>query len=173
MQTFDSFANHVGSLATQTVKARTHRFNTLALVFTRSEVSPNPAKFLFSDPSLLSAGRGYPHSAMAASVNNSQAPLSFQINNIAVRNQLSSKGIYNFNHISSQYEFGFNPNKINQNAQNCTDKQVTDDFKIVFNNPETVNGKKSNQYIRSSRPSKVASRSKGFIHHLIIAGEGK
>jgi hypothetical protein len=75
--------------------------------------------------------------------------------------------------MSSQNEFGFNPKKENKNAENCADKQVSDDLKIVFNNPETVNGEQSNQYVRSSRPRKVATRPKGFIHHLIIAGEGK
>jgi hypothetical protein len=106
-------------------------------------------------------------------VNNGQAPLSFQVKHIAVSNQLSSKGIYDFNPISSQNEFWFNPKKENKNAEKCADKQVTDDLNIVFNNPETVNGEKSTLYIRSSRPSKVATRPKGFIHHLIIAGEGK
>ena len=173
MQTLNSFANHVGGLTTQAVKACTHRFHSLTLGSTCGEVSPNPTKFLISNPSLLSTRRGYPHSGSAARVNNSQAPLSFQVKHIAVSNQLSSKGIYNFNHISSQYEFGFYPKKENKNAENCADKQVTDDLKIVFNDPETVDGEKSNQYIRSSRPSKVATRPKGFIHHLIIAGEGK
>lgn len=173
MQTLNSFANHVGGLTTHAVKARTHRLHSLTFGSTCSVVSTNPAKFFISNPSLLSTGRGYPHSGSAASVNNGQTPLSFQVKHIAVSNQLSSKRIYDFNPISSQYEFGFNPKKENKNAENCADKQVSDDLKIVFNNPETVNGEQSNQYVRSSRPSKVATRPKGFIHHLIIAGEGK
>ena len=173
MQSLYSFTNHVGGLSTQAVKALTHGFHSPAFRSTCNVVSPGPAKFLFSYPSLLSARRGYPHSGSAACVNNRQAPLSFQIKHIAVGDQLGSKRIYNFNQISSQYEFWFNPKKVNKDAKYCADKQVADDLKIVFNNPETVNGKERDQYVRNSRPSKVASRSKGFIHQLSIPGEGK
>ena len=173
MQTFYSFANHVGGLSTQAVKARTHGFHSTAFSSVCDEVPAGPTKFLFSYPSLLSARGGYPHSSSSASVNNRQTPFSFKVNHITVGDQLGSKRIYNFNHISSQYEFGFNPKKINKNTENCADQQVANDLKIVLNNPDAVNGEERDQYVRSSRPSEVASRSKGFIHHLSIPGEGK
>ena len=173
MQTFYSFANHVSGLSTQAVKTRAHGFHSTAFRSVCNEVPTGPTKFLFSYPSLLSARGGYPHSGSSASVNNRQTPFSFKVNHITVGDQLGSKRIYNFNHISSQYEFGFNPKKINKNTENCADQQVANDLKIVLNNPDAVNGEERDQYVRSSRPSKVASRSKGFIHHLSIPGEGK
>ena len=173
MQTLNSFANHVGGLTTQTVETRAHRFHSRIFGIGQWNVPAKPAKFLICNPALLSASGGYPNSALTASVDDRKTPLRFKIQNIGVRNQFGSQWINNLNHVTAQYKFWSQPKDINKNAENCADKQVTDDLKIVFNDPETVDGEKSNQYIRSSRPSKVATRPKGFIHHLIIAGEGK
>ena len=171
MRSLYSFANHVGSLTAQTVETCTHRFHSIACRSTGRSVPANPAKFLFSNPSLLSARRCYPDSAPAASVNDCQAPLSFQFKHVAVGNQLSSKWIDDFDYIISQNEFGFDPKNVNDNAENEAERQFAGDLKIVANNPETVHGKKDNQQVSSTSPSKVASRSKGFIHQLSIAGE--
>ena len=173
MKSLYSFANHVGGLSTQTVQALTHGFHSPAIWCACNEVSPNPAKFLFSYPSLLPARRGYPDSGSAASVNDRHAPLSFKIKHISVGNQLSSKRVYDFNLISFQNQFGFNPTKVNKNAERCADDQVANDFKIVLDNPEAVNGEEHEQYVRSGRPSKVAFGPKSFIHHLSIPGECK
>ena len=171
MRSLNSFADHVSRLSTHAVEARTYGFHSLTFRPTGWQASPNPTKFLFSNPSLLSAGRSYPNFAGAASVNDRQAPLGFQVKHIAVGDELGSKGIYNFNRISSQDKFGFNPKTVNKKAENCADDQVADDFKIVLDYPQTIDGEKCNQNIRSNRPSKVALGSKRFAHHLIITGE--
>jgi hypothetical protein len=106
-------------------------------------------------------------------VNDRQAPLSIQLKHVTVGNQFSSKGIDDFDHIISQNEFWFNPKNVNKAAKKYAENEVAENLKIVAHNPQTVNAEKRNQYVRSSRPSKVASRSKGFIHQLSIAGEGK
>ena len=173
MRSLNSFANHVGSLATQTVETGTHRSHCLIFGCTGRSVSANPTKLLLRNPALLSTGRGYPDSARTTSVNNSQAPLSFQLKHIAVGNQLSSKWINDFDYIVSQNEFGFNPKKVNNNTENEAERQITGDLKIVAHNPKTVHGKKDNKQVSSTGPSKVAFRSKGFIHVLSIAGETK
>jgi len=173
MQSLYSFANHVGSLSTQAVQTRTHRSHCLIFGCTGRSVSANPTKLLLRNPALLSAGRGYPDFARTTSVNDSQAPFSFQLKHIAVGNQLSSKGINDFDNIISQNEFGFNPKNVNNYAENEAEKQLADDLKIVVDNPESVNSKKDNKQVSSTGPSKVASRSKGFIHVLSIAGETK
>lgn len=173
MQSLYSFPNHVSSLSTQTVETCTHRSHSLVFGCATWSVSANPAKFLFSNPALLSARWRYPDSARTSGVNNSQAPLSFQVKHVAVGNQFSSKGIDDFDHIISQNEFGFNPKNVNNDSESEAEKQVADDLKIVADNPQSVHGKKHNQQVSSTGPSKVASRSKGFIHHPSIAGEGK
>jgi hypothetical protein len=173
MRSLNSFANHVSSLSAQTVQTRAHRFHSLAFKSSGRSVSANPAKFLFSNPALLSARWSYPNSAPALSVNDCQAPLSIQINHVAVGNQDSSKWIDDFDYIISQNEFGFYPKNVNGNAKNEAENQVAGDLKIVANNPECVHSKKGYQQISSTGPNKVASRSKGFIHHPSIAGERK
>ncbi len=173
MQTLNSFANHVGGLTTQAVQARTHRFGSCNFGVTCWHVSAKVSKFLFSNPALLSTRRGYPNSAFATSVNNGQAPLGFQIKNVTIGNHFSSQRINDFNRVNSQNEFGFNPKNINKRTENDTEQQVAHDLNIVTINPQAVGGKERNQYIRSRRPSEVTAGSKGFIHHLSIAGERK
>ena len=173
MQTLNSFANHVGGLSAETVEARTHRFHSRVVRRSSRSVSADPTKFLLRNPFLLSARRGYPHSAFATSVNNGQAPLSFQIQYISVGNKFSLNRINNLNLVRSQDEFGFNPENVNQSAKKDTNNQISNDLQIVFNHPKTVNGEESNQYVRSTCPSKVTAGSKGFIHQPSIAGERK
>ena len=173
MQALNSFADHVGGLSTQTIEARTHRFHSRIVGRSSRRVSADPTKFLFSYPSLFSARRGYPHSTFAASVNNGQAPLGFQVQNIGVRNQFSSQWINNFNLVDSQNKLGFNPKNVNKNAEAKTNNQISNDLQVVFNYPETVNSKERNQHVRSARPCEVTAGPKGFIHHPSIAGERK
>ena len=171
MRSLNSFADHVSRLPAHAVEARTYGFHSITIRPIGWQASPNPTKFLLSNPSLFSASWSYPHFAGAASVNDRQAPLGFQVNHIAIGNQLGSKRIHNFNRISSQYQFGFNPKTVNKKAENCAEDQVADDFKIILDYPQTINGEKRNQNKGSNRPSKVAFGSKCFAHHLIITGE--
>jgi hypothetical protein len=173
MTSLHAFADNVGRLSTQTIEARTHRFHSFVFGSTTRGISTNPTKLLLRYPSLLSTGWRNPHSRSSTGVNNGKAPLSFQVNHVTVGNRLGSKWIYNLDHIISQDKFGFNPENVNKGAKKDAGNQVANDLKIVFNNPESIDCEKRDQYVRSSRPSKVASRPKGFIHHLSIAGEGK
>ena len=173
MRSLNSFTNHVGGLTADAVEARTHRFRSRISGITKWNTSTKPTEFLFRNPALLSARRGYPHSARAASMNDCKAPFGFQLQNIAVGNQLGPKRIYNFNRVNSQNKFGFYPKDIYKSAENGAQQQVPHDLNTVGNNPQAVRGEECNQYVRSPRPSEVASRSKGFIHHPSIAGERK
>ena len=173
MQALYSFANHVGGLSAQTVEARAHRFHSRVIGKSSRSVSADPSKFLFRYPFLLSARRGNPHPAFSARVNDGQAPLRIQIQYVSVGNKLSLDRINNFNPIRSQDEFGFNPKNVNQGAKNYANNQISNNLQVVFNYPETVNGEKNNQKVRSACPSKVAAGPKGLIHHPSIAGERK
>ena len=173
MQALHSFANHVGSLTTQAVEARTHRFHSRTPGITERNAPAKPSEFFICDPALLSARRSHPHSALTASVNNRKTPFGFKVQNFGVRNQFGSQRINDFNRINSQNEFRFNPKNINKRTENDTEQQVAHDFNVVTINPQAVGGKERNQYIRSRRPSEVTAGSKGFIHNLSIAGERK
>ena len=173
MRSLNSFTNHVGGLTADAVEARTHRFRSRISGITKWNTSTKPTEFLFRNPALLSSRRSYPHSARAASMNDCKAPFGFQLQNIAVGNQLSSKWIYNFNRVNSQNKFGFNPKDVDKKTEDGAQHEVAQNLCIVVDNPQAVRGEECNQYVRSPRPSEVASRSKGFIHHPSIAGERK
>ena len=173
MRSLNSFANHVSRLTADTVEARAHRFRSRTSGITEWNAPAKPTEFLFRNPALLSTRRGYPHPARAASMYDRKAPFGFQLQNIAVGNQLSSKRIYNFNRVDSQKEFGLNPKNVNNDTENGAQHQVAHNLYIVVDNPQAVRGEEGNQYIRSTSPSEVASGSKGFIHHPSIAGERK
>lgn len=173
MKTLHSFANHVGGLTTQAVEAGTHRFHSLGFGATHRHTSAKPSKFFICDPALLSARRGYPHSAFATTVNNGQAPLGFQVQNIRIRNQFRSQRINNFNHIDSQNKLGFDPKYINKRTENGAQREISNNLNIVADNPKAIRCKEGNQYIGSTRPCEVTAGPKGFIHHPSIAGERK
>lgn len=173
MQSLQSFANHVGRLATYAVEASTHRFHSRTFGIAERNTSANPSKFFISNPPLLSSRRSYPHSALAAGMNNRKSPLGIKFQNIAIRNRFGSQRIDDLNHVVAQYEFWSHPERINQSGEKKANRQFEYSLARVHINPEAVNSKKSDQRKSSARPSKVASRSKGFIHHPSIAGERK
>ena len=173
MRSLNSFTNHVSGLSTKAIEARAHRFHCITPRVAARYIPADPSKFFFSNPSLLSASRRNPHSTLATSMNYAKAPLGFQIQNISVGNQLTSKRIYNFNRVNSQKEFGLNPKNVNKKTENGAQHQVAHNLYIVVDNPQAIRCEEGNQYIRSTSPSEVASGSKGFIHHPSIAGERK
>lgn len=176
MTPLHTFTDNVSRLSAQTVETRAHRFHSGGLRRSNcasSGISTNPSKFYFSNPTLLAACRRHPDSRFSVLVNNGKAPLSLQINNVTISNRHSSKRIYDLDCFGSQDELGFNPKNVNQGAKKGADNQISNNFKIIFNNPKGIESEKRDQYVRSDRPGKVTSRSKGFIHHLSIAGEGK
>jgi len=173
VRSLNSFTNHVGGLTADAVEARTHRFRSRISGITKWNTSTKPTEFLFRNPALLSSRRSYPHSARAASMNDCKAPFGFQLQNIAVGNQLSSKWIYNFNRVNSQNKFGFNPKDVDKKTEDGAQHEVAQNLCIVVDNPQAIRGKEGDQYIRSTGPSEVTAGSKGFIHHPSIAGERK
>jgi len=173
MQSLYSFANHVGSLSTQTIETRTHRFHSHIIGAAHRYVSAKPSKFLICNPALLSARRRYPHFALAASVNDRKTPFSFKIQNIGVRNQFSSQRINNLNHIIAQDKFWSKPDDVNQNQEKSAERQFVNHLAGTLSYPKTINSKERDQDNGSTRPSEVAAGSEGFIHHTSIAGERK
>ena len=173
MQSLYSFANHVGSLSTQTVETRTHRFPSPILGAAHRYASAKPSKFLICNPALLSARRRYPHFALAASVNDRKTPFGFKIQNIGVRNQFGSQWINYLNHVTAQHKFWSQPEDINQSNESSAKSQFENGLSGALTYPETICAKENDQDNGSARPSKVTARSKGFIHHPSIAGERK
>lgn len=173
MISLHAFANNVGRLSTQAIEARTHGFHSFVFSSAARGISANPSKFLLSYPPLLATSRRNPHSRFPTGVNNGKAPLSFKINHVAVGNRLGSKWVNDLDYISFKDKFGFDPKNVYKGRKKDAGNQVANDLKIVINNPESIDCEKRNQYVRSGRPNKVTSGSKGFIHHLSIAGEGK
>lgn len=173
MQSLYSFANHVGSLSTQTVETRTHRFHSHIIGAAHRYASAKPSKFLICNPALLSARRRYPHFALAASVNDRKTPFGFKIQNIGVRNQNSSQRVNNLNHIITQDKFWSKPDDVNQSNKKGAKRQFVNHLASTLSYPEAINSKESDQDNGSTRPSEVAAGSKGFIHHPSIAGERK
>ena len=173
MISFDSLSNKEGGLSTHAVEASAHRFGTSATGLAKRKSSSIPSKFFLGYPSLLTSSGCNPNSGFAARVNYRKAPFSFQVQNIIVGNQHRSKRIYDLDKVSLQNKLWSNPKNVYEKSKNRTDHQVTNNLDIVANHPETINYEKRNQNVGSNRPSKVTSRSEGFIHHPSIAGERK
>ena len=173
MQALHSFANHVGSLTTQAVEARTHRFHSRTLGIAERNTSAKPSEFFISDPALLSARRGHPHSTFTASVNNRKTPFGFKIQNVGVRNQFGSQRINDFDYITAQHKFWSQPEDVNKSNKNGAKRQFENRLTGAFSYPEAIYAKKNYQNNGSTSPSEVAAGSKGFIHQPSIAGEGK
>jgi hypothetical protein len=100
-----------------------------------------------------------------------KAPLGFKIQDVCVSNPLGSKRIYNLNNLVPQNKFGFNPNQICDQRQKSTKQKFHKSLQHVVIYDETVSSKESNQYKGSTRPRKIASWSKSFIHISSIAGD--
>lgn len=173
MQALNSFANHVGSLTTQAVKARTHRFHSRTLGITEWNAASKPSEFFISDPALLSARRRHPNSALTASMNNRKTPFGFKIQNIGVRNQFGSQRINNFDYITAQHKFWSQPEDVNKSNENGAKRQFEKCLTGTFGYPEAIYAKKNDQNNGSTSPSEVTAGPKGFIHHPSIAGERK
>ena len=173
MRSLNSFTNHVSGLSTKAIEASAHRFHSITPRVAARYIPADPSKFFLSNPSLLSARRGYPNSALTASMNNRKTPFGFKIQNIGVRNQFGSQRINNFDYITAQHKFWSQPEDVNKKTENGAQHQVAHNLYIVVDNPQAIRCEEGNQYIRSTSPSEVASGSKGFIHHPSIAGEGK
>jgi hypothetical protein len=106
-------------------------------------------------------------------VNDGKAPLSFQIQNFSIRNQLGTKRIDNFDYVLSQDEFRPKPNEIDNSPKDETKQKFEECLCRINANPEAINSEQSYQDQGNAGPSEVTARPEGFIHNLSIAGERK
>ena len=173
MNSLNSLLDHVGGLPAKTVQTSAHRLHLGFSRLGKRNVATEPTKFLISDPSLLSTRRSDPYLGLASAMSDRQRPLGVELNYIGVRNDDSAQGIYNFDVIISQNHFGFNPDQVCSSYQKQADQKFEDVLFKACSHNHTVRSKEKDQYKRHTRPSKVASRSKGFIHFTSIAGETK
>lgn len=165
--------DHVGSLPAKAVHARAHRLHLNAFGLGNRCTTRNPTKFRISNPSLFSARGSNPYLGFASAVSDCKRPLGVELNDIGVGNNDGAQGIYNFDMVTSENQFGFNPNQVGGSRQNQTDRKFKNVLSRACCNQHAVDGKEKDQYKRHTRPDKVAAGSKGFIHILSIAGETK
>jgi len=173
MGSLHSLADKEGGLSTHAVKTRTHRFHSIAFGFTERKPSSVPSKLFFGNPSLFASSWGHPNPDFSTSVNDGKAPLSFQIQNFSIRNQLGTKWVDNFDNFLSQNKFWPNPNKVDNSPEEETNQKFEKCLCRISANPEAINSKKSYQDHGNASPSEITARPEGFIHKLSIAGEGK
>ena len=173
MGSLHSLADKEGGLSTHAVKTRTHRFHSIAFGFAERKPSSVPSKLFFSNPSLFSSSRGYPNPGFSTGVNDGKAPLSFQIQNFSIRNQLGTKWVNNFDNFLSQNKFWPNPNKVDNSPEEETNQKFEECLCRISANPEAIYSGKSYQNQGNACPGEITARSEGFIHNLSIAGERK
>jgi hypothetical protein len=173
MRSLHTLSDKEGSLPAYAVKTRAHRFHTSAFGFTEWKSSYVPAKLFFGNPSLFSSSWSYPNPGFPTRVNDGKAPLSFQIQNISIRNQLGTKRIDNFDYVLSQNEFRSKPNKVDNSPKDETKQKFEECLCRISANPEAIYSEKNYQDNGSTSPNEITSRPEGFIHSLSIAGERK
>lgn len=171
MKSFYSLSNHVGSLSTKATKAFTHSFRTASARLSEGNSSAVPAECRVGYPSSLSAGRSNPHIRAAAAMNNSESPLSFEIQNFTVGNQLSAKWINNLDILNTKNKFWLNPNGISNKSQEQGENKLKNGLNGVLNRKETVDDKEGKQSKRCASPDEITPGPEGFIHLPSIAGD--
>ena len=173
MVSLNTLSNEKSSLSANAIKTRAHRFHTSALGFAERKTSSVPTKLFLGYPSLFSGSWSNPNPRFSTRVNDCKAPLSFQVQNFAIWNQLSTQWIYNFNDFLSKNEIRSNPNEVNRSNQNETKQQFENCLHGISTHPEAIYSKKSSQDKSRTRPSEVTSGSEAFIHNRSIAGDRK
>ena len=170
MKSLHALSNHVGSLPAQAVKAFAHGLRITWSRFGQRDTTSVPPEGFIGNPSSLATSRSYPYTGFSATVDDCESPLRFEILHLTVRNHISSKGIYDFDYVVSENNFGFNPYEKSQSTQNETEYDFKNNLKRVCNNKKTVGSKKCEQYNCEPSVNKVNSGPKGFMHELIMAG---
>ena len=173
MLSLNTLSNKKSSLSTDAVKTRAHGLHAIALGLTERKSSSVPSKLFLGYPSLFSGSWSNPNPSFSTRVDDGKAPLSFQVQNIAIRNHLGTEWVYNFNNILSKNEIRPNPNTVNGSHQIETQAQLKKYLYGASANPETIYSKKSYHDKGRTRPSKITSGSEAFIHNLSIAGDRK
>ena len=171
MKSFYPLSDHVGSLSTKATKACTHGFRTASASRGEGNTLAIPTKSRVGYPTSLSAGRSNPYSRPASAMNNCESPLSFDIQNFTVWNQLSAKWINNFDTLITEYKFRLNPDGISNTTQKQSESKLEDGLSWVAKGRKTVDHKEEQQSKRCSSPDEITSRPEGFVHLPSIAGD--
>lgn len=173
MKSLYPLANKVGSLTTEAVETRAHGLGVIGFGLGHGNATSVKAKGFVSNPSALSAGWSNPNAGFSARVDDGQSPLGLKLKDVRVRNQLGLDWIDNLDTVFAQNKFWSNPNQVGSNAQNSTEHQLEKSLGSAAGNNEAVGSEEHNQKKSSASPNIVASRSKGFSHRTIIAGEAE
>ena len=173
MHPFNSLFNHVSSLTANAVQTLTHGFHTEFSGFRDRKTTSVPAKFFLGNPSLLTAGGGYPNLGFTFSVNDRKNPLSFKTDDFAVRDQFGAQRVNHFDMFATQNKFRSNPDQVRERSQENADANVSNYLRGISAYPDAIRSKKSDQTKSAEGPSKISSGSKSFVHLPSIAGERK
>ena len=173
MSSLHPLTDKEGSLSAYAVKTRAHRFHAVTFGFTERKPSAVPSKLFFGNPSLFASGWSHPNPGFSTRVNDGEAPFSFQIQNVSIRNQLGTKRIDNFDYVLSQNEFRPKPNKVDNSSEDETKQKFEECLCRISANPEAIDSRKSYQNHGDAGPGEITARPEGFIHNRSIAGERK
>lgn len=173
MKSLHPLANKVGSLTTEAVETGAHGFRIVGSGFGHWHSTSVKTKGFVGNPSALSAGWSNPNTGFSARVDDGQSPLGFKVNDVSVGNQLSLDWVDNLNTVFTQDHLWSNPNQVGSKSQYAAEQQLHKRLGSAAGNNEAVGSEEHNQKKSSASPNEVASRSKGFSHHTIIAGEAK
>ena len=173
MKSLYPLANKVGSLTTEAVETRAHGLGVIGFGLGHGNAISVKAKGFVSNPSALSAGWSNPTASFSARVDDGKRPLGFKFNDVSVGNQLSLDWVDNLNTVFTQDHLWSNPNQVGSKSQYAAEHQLHKRLGSAAGNNEAVDSKKQNQKKSSASPNIVASRSKGFSHRTIIAGEAE
>ena len=173
MKSLHPLANKVGSLATEAVETGAHGFRIVGSGFGHWHATSVKTKGFVGNPSALTTGWSNPNAGFSARVDYGQSPLGFKFKDVSVGNQLSFDWVDDLNTVFTQNHLWSNPNQVDSKSQNAAEHQLHKRLGSAAGNNQAVGGKKQNQKKSSASPNEVASRSKGFSHHTIIAGEAE
>ena len=173
MESFNSLANQVGGLPTQTDETFAHCFRSAFSRFRQRNATSVPSELFIGNPPSLPTDWSDPYSGFSLTVDNLKGPLCFEVDHVMVRNQLSSQGINNFDPFVSENKFWSHPYGVGNSNQNNAECQLKEMLGGVSDNKEAVSGKKNNQRKRHTSPHEVALGPKGFFHLSIITGKTK
>ncbi len=170
MNSLHALTNHVSGLPTQAIYAFAHRLRITLCGFGQGNTAGVPSEGCICNPSTLSADWGYPDPCFSATVNNRKGPLSFELNNVRVRNQFGLEWIDHRNRIVHEHKFWSDPHDVSQNSQGDAESKLNNRLQGTSNDIKAIGSEEKNQNVRHTRKEKVVLWSKDLVHRLSIAG---
>jgi len=164
-------ANKVGSLTTEAVEAGAHGFGVIRAGLGHRNATAIKTKGFVSYPSALTTGWCNPDPGSSSSMDNGQSPLGLKLQDIGVGNQFRSDWVHDLQPIWAKDQLGSDPDQIGNYRQKPAEQQIEKSLRSTCRHNNAIGREEKNENECSPSPSKVASRSKGFSHHPIIAGE--